>query len=538
MSGPSLRESPDRARNNFPKCPLHLIEKTSGAPLRHLRKQSPVVPTIDKQMGKLDPRFHLAAIVDSSGDPIISMDLDGNVISWNRAAERVFGYTAGEMIGNPMLKLAPPELHREEESNIQKIQSGERIEQVETFRLRKNGERFPAIVTISPVYEQAGRVVGASVITRETSDRKRDEVNRLRLAAIVESADDAIISKDLNGTVMSWNHAACRMFGYSEDEMIGTSIRRLIPANLQFEEDEILRRLRAGDRIDHYETKRLRKDGSLIEVSVTISPIKDSSGNVKGASKIARDISDRRRMEELLVQSEKLAATGRMAAAIAHEINNPLEALINLIFLAREETPESSRAYQHLVTAEEELERLSHLARQTLGYYRDTGRPSDLVLHGLIENVLTIYKSKMISVGISVDARFNDLQKITANRGELIQVFSNLIDNAIDSMSSGGSLLISTRTLMSATGDGIQIAIQDTGTGISQENLPKVFEPFFTTKGDLETGIGLWVTKQLIEKRGGQISISSTTEPGKSGTTVTVFIPFSFSPTNSRTENQ
>jgi len=316
------------------------------------------------------------------------------------------------------------------------------------------------------------------------------------------------------------------MFGYSSKEMIGQPILRLIPTELYYEEEEILRKLRAGERVDHYETRRTRKDGSSIEVSVTISPIKDESGRVIGASKIARDISDRKRMERLLVQAEKIAATGRMAAAVAHEINNPLEAVMNLIYLARQNTPASSQAHQYLTTADEELGRVSHIARQTLGYYRDTSSPTEVHLHDLIENVLAIYRSRLLAWEISVDTQFNDLKKILVSRGEFIQVFSNLITNAIDAMASGGSLHLSARTLMSATGDGIQVVIRDTGSGIRQEYLEKIFEPFFTTKGDLGTGIGLWVTKQLIEKRGGRIWVASNTDPGKSGTAVTLFVPF------------
>ena len=174
----------------------------------------------------------------------------------------------------------------------------------------------------------------ADVKTADTIDHAR-----FHLAAIVDSADDAIISKNLNSIIQSWNEAARKMFGYTADEMIGQSILQLIPDDLKYEEDEILEKLRAGQRIDHYETVRRRKDGSLIHVSVTISPIRDETGRVIGASKIARDISDRKRVEKLLLQSEKLAATGRMAAAIAHEINNPLESVMNLIFLARQDTP-------------------------------------------------------------------------------------------------------------------------------------------------------------------------------------------------------
>ncbi|MFZ1015605.1 MAG: ATP-binding protein, partial [Terracidiphilus sp.] len=321
-------------------------------------------------------------------------------------------------------------------------------------------------------------------------------------------------------------HGAVRMFGYTTEEMVGQSILRLIPDDLHYEEDEILRKLRAGDRVDHYNTVRMTKNGEPFEVSVTISPIRDASGKVIGASKIARDISDRRRMERLLIQSEKLAATGRMAAAIAHEINNPLESLINLIFLAKKNSPPGGKAHAHLQTAEQEVERIAHIARQTLGYYRDTGLPTEVHLHALIENVLTVYRAKLLASDIAVDTRFNDIQKISVSRGELLQVFSNIITNAIDAMHGGGTLNITTRKIAGPSGDGIQTVIRDSGVGIRREYLEKIFEPFFTTKGNLGTGIGLWIARQLAERRGGQISVASSTENGCSGTSVTIFVPF------------
>jgi PAS domain S-box-containing protein len=473
-----------------------------------------------------DPRFHLAAIVDSFDDPIISKDLNGTITSWNGAAARLFGYSADEIIGQSILRLIPPELHHEEEDILRKLRAGERIDHYETVRVTRNGHKISVSVTISPIKDDRGRVIGASKITRDISERRHQDEIRFQLAAIVDSADDAIVSKDLNGIVRSWNAGAGRMFGYTADEMIGQSILRIIPEELRYEEDEILRKLRAGERVDHYETRRRKKNSEIIPVSVTISPIRDGAGLVVGASKIARDISDRKRMEALVIQGEKLAATGRMAAAIAHEINNPLESLINLVFLARQESAVEGKAYRYLLTAEEELERVSHLARQTLGYYRDTGTPAEVHLHVLLENVLTVYNARLLSTNISVDTHFNDLQKILVSKGEMIQVFSNIIANAIDAMRLGGSLQISTRNIFSTTGDGVQTTIQDNGSGIQPENLARIFEPFFTTKGDLGSGIGLWVAKQLVERRGGQISVTSSTERGNSGTSVTIFMPF------------
>ncbi len=160
---------------------------------------------------------------------------------------------------------------------------------------------------ISPVKDATGKIVGASKLARAISERKEYDHSRFQLAAIVDSADDAIVSKDLNGIVRTWNQGAVRMFGYTSEQMVRQSILGLVPENLHCEEDEILRKIRAGERVDHYETIRLKKSGEHIEVSVTISPITDASGRVIGASKIARDISDRKRMERaLLSMSQRL----------------------------------------------------------------------------------------------------------------------------------------------------------------------------------------------------------------------------------------
>ena len=473
-----------------------------------------------------DPRSQLAAIVDSSDDPIISKDLSGRIISWNRAAERLFGYTSDEILGKSILTLIPPDRQNEEDQFISRLSSGERIEHFETVRMRKDGSRVPVSITISPVLDAAGRVVGSSRIARDLTARNQNAESRFRLAAIVDSADDAIVSKDLNGIVRTWNDGARRTFGYTAEEMVGTPILRLIPPELQHEEDDILAKIRAGERIEHYETVRVRKNGERIQVSVTISPIFDESRRIIGASKIARDISDRKRLERLLIDAEKLAANGRMAAAIAHEINNPLESLMNLIYLARQTTPPESRAHGYLATAEEELERVSHIARQTLGYYRDTGSPVPLYLHDLLENVLTVYQAKLISTNVLTDVHFDDTRQIVLRKGEMLQVFSNIIANAVDAMKRGGKLTISTSIVNHGSAEGVEVVLADTGTGIKPEQLERVFEPFFTTKGEVGTGVGLWVARQLVTKRGGDINITSSTEPGRTGTQVTIFLPF------------
>ncbi len=469
----------------------------------------------------------LAAIISSSDDAIISKDLNGIISIWNDGARRIFGYEPDEIVGQSILRLIPEELHHEEDFILAKIRAGERVEHFETIRVRKDGERFPVAVTISPVKDDSGTIVGASKIARDISDRRRAEESRLRLAAIVDSADDAIISMDLNGIITSWNEGARRIFGYEGSEIVGQSVLRLVRENLRYEEEEILRKLGAGERIDHYETTRVARDGSTREVSITISPIRNSLGEVVGGSKIARDISSRKKIERMAIQAEKIAATGRMAAAVAHEINNPLASVLNLIYLARQDEASKEEIRNYLHIAEAELERVSHIARQTLGFYRDSGSPSDVYLHELMDSVLSVYKSKLFGHGAVVEARFDDLRKIRVRSGEVVQVFSNIVANAIDAMPDGGKLRISIAPSEQLEKDGLKIIITDTGHGIPREFIGRVFEPFFTTKGDLGNGIGLWIAKQLIERHGGQISISSSTGAGDSGTVVTIFLPFS-----------
>jgi len=468
----------------------------------------------------------LEAIVDSCQDAIISKDLTGIITSWNPAAQRMFGYTPDEAIGRSILLLIPDELHSEEAEILRSLSAGRRIERHETVRVAKDGKRLSLSLTISPIRDGEGRIIGASKIAHDIAEEKRSQEARGRLAAIVAYSEDAIISEDLGGIVTSWNDSARRMFGYTQEEMIGESIFRIVPRELHSEEREMLRRMRTGERIDHFETVRLAKDGSRIDVSLTISPVCDESGRVIGTSKIARDISARKKMENMLLQSEKIAATGRMAATIAHEINNPLEAVMNLVFLARQSSQSGSEAHRYLVTAENEVDRVSRIARTTLGYYRDRGTPTQLYLQEVIETALHIYSSKLKAQRISTECEFRQNRPVPLRKGEMMQVFSNIFANSIDAMPGGGALHIRVSDATGESGDCVQATIEDNGVGIEEQNIAHIFEPFFTTKPETGTGIGLWVTKRLIEDSGGQIAVSSSTEPGHSGTRLAIILPY------------
>ncbi len=349
-------------------------------------------------------------------------------------------------------------------------------------------------------------------------------VKRLgELAAIVESSDDAIISKDLNGIINSWNAAATRILGYTSEEIIGKSILTLIPEHLHSDEPIIIGRIRAGQRIEHFETVRRTKSGELLDVSLTISPIKDERGNIIGASKILRDISTRKRLETSLLQAEKIAATGRMAATIAHEINNPLEAVLNLLYLLRPVvTSDEGRAY--LNTAEVELNRVAHIAKQTLGYYREHSSAVSISVSDLVEHALTVYGPRCSASNIEVARCLDSKTKLIVRRGEMMQVISNLLANSIYAMPQGGRLSVCVSEIQTPD-PGVVLTIEDNGVGIPPQNLDRVFEAFFTTRQTIGTGIGLFVAKQFVEGHGGSIAIESSTDPKSHGTKLSVFLP-------------
>jgi len=242
----------------------------------------------------------LAAIVGSSDDAIIGKDLNGIITDWNSAAEELFGYTAEEVIGRHISTIAPPGREGEMADIIRRISKGERVYHFETQRRHKDGHLVDISLTVSPIHDLDGRVVGASKIARDIGEEKRGRAQRGLLAAIVNSSDDAIISKDLDGIVTSWNAAAERLFGYSADEMVGKPIFAIAVPGREEDMRAILERIRRGERVEHYETQRRHKDGSIKDISLTVSPIYDGHGRMIGASKISRDISERRLAEQRL----------------------------------------------------------------------------------------------------------------------------------------------------------------------------------------------------------------------------------------------
>jgi PAS domain S-box-containing protein len=347
-----------------------------------------------------------------------------------------------------------------------------------------------------------------------------------RLAAIVETSDDAIIGETVEGVVTSWNSGAERIFGYPAQEMLGQSISRLACVGGENDMTAILDQVRRGQRVDHYETMRRRKDGREIAVSLTVSPIRSSSGEIVGASKIARDISSQKQAEKALRIAEKLAAVGRLASSIAHDINNPLAAATNLLFLLENENL-SEEGKHYLATAERELSRIAHITAQALGFYRSRGEPVWLSVATILDDALALHHDRCNALGIKVSRDYDSAPQIFCRPGELRQVMVNLVGNALDAMSSGGRLQLRIRrtTDWIKGGRALSIAVADTGGGMSAETRRRLFEPFYTTKEGSGSGLGLWVCADIVGKYEGRISMRSNEVPGRNGSVFMLVLP-------------
>lgn len=272
-----------------------------------------------------------AAIVTSSADAILGTSLDGTIESWNMACERLFGRSAAEMIGQPVSEIVPAELCNEEKAIRARAAAGEAIENFETVLLSRHGGPIEVSITLSPIHGANGIIIGTSLIVRDISQAKQAERGAAMLAAIVASSSDGVVSKTLSGMVTSWNKSAERIFGYSEQEMLNQSIRRIIPDERQAEEDSILATVMSGNMIDNFETVRIRKDGVPIDVSVTVSPVRDHTGRIVGASKIVRDITDQRQTQQQL-------------RALLAEVNHRSKNLLSLVqAIARQMTRQGKR---------------------------------------------------------------------------------------------------------------------------------------------------------------------------------------------------
>jgi PAS domain S-box-containing protein len=479
----------------------------------------------------------LTALVDASDDAIIATGLDGVVRSWNRGAERLFGYATAEAIGRPGPRFDPPVRD-----------DVDRLDGHEAWGRHRDGGRTRVRVTVAPIHDPAGRRVGALTIARAVIERRPD-VAAQQLAAIVESCDDAIIGKTLDGTIVSWNRGAEQLYQYTETEVLGRHIDLLAPPDRPGEVAEILARLRRGERVDHFETERVRKDGTRVAVSVTVSPVRDAAGEIVGASAIARAIGERRRLEverarlleqerEMHVVTERARAEAEQAsrakdeflAMVSHELRTPLAAVAAWLHVLRAKRDDPALVQRAVDAADRNtrlmtkiVDDLLDVSRFVAGQIAVDRHPVDVppVVEAVLDAMRGVAEQKGVVIESTVDPWTGP---VLADAERLHQVLGNIVGNAVKFTPSGG------RVDVRAWNDGSHatILVTDTGRGIPPDFLPHVFEAFRqadpgSARHHGGLGLGLAIVRHLVALHDGTVTAESPGD-GK-GARFTVRLP-------------
>jgi PAS domain S-box-containing protein len=499
-----------------------------------------------------DHAARLAAIMDSSDEAIITTDRDGVVTAWNGAAEKLFGYASGDAIGQPIADLiVPPDRLDEDRDIAARIGRGESIERLPTVRRTRDGHRLFIAVTLSPIRDGRGRVTGTAQLARDVTEQRRADEVRARLAAIVESSADAVISKDLDGVIQSWNPGAEKLFGYSAAEAVGRHITMIVPPERRAEEEEVLAHVRRGEKVDHFETVRIAKDGRRIEISLTVSPVRNAAGDIIGASKIARDISAQRRAAaeraDLLAREqaarEEAEALNRskdqFLAILSHEMRTPLNAIFGWARIIHDERLDpalrargaevilrNARAQLRLV------EDLLDMSRIITGAMRLDLSVVELdgVVASAVDSVRPAATAKDLWLELRLEA---DGVTVLGAPDRLQQVVWNLVMNAVKFTPAGGRVEVTVRKR-----DGYaDVVVRDTGEGIAADVLPYVFDRFrqadsTTTRTHGGLGIGLALVRHLVDLHGGTVQAESD-GPGR-GAAFTVTLPLARSAAGER----
>ena len=470
------------------------------------------------------------AILETALDCIITIDQEGRITEFNPAAEQIFGYCRAEAMGREIAELIiPPSLRESHRRGLRHyLATGEGPvlgRRIEITARRADSTEFPVELAITRVPGDGPPTFTGYI--RDITERRRAEAARAYLAAIVNSSDDAIVGETLEGIITSWNNGAERMFGYTAAEAVGQQICLIIPPERHGEEEQLLERVRRGERIEHFETVRLRKDATHIDVSLTVSLIKDSEGHIIGASKIARDITARKRAEEALEKAQaelahvtRVMTMGELTSSIAHEVNQPLAALVTnanacLRWLASQ-PPNLDEARECLPRIIRDGNRASEVITRIRSLVRKSSPAKErLDLGEMIQEVLAIINAEARRQGVVMRTELDaGLPPVRGDRVQLQQVVLNLVMNAIEAMKEVADrprgLLIKTRPDASSQ---VLVAVQDNGVGLHEQNVERVFEAFYTTKAE-GMGMGLAISRWIIEAHGGRLWAAASSGHG------------------------
>jgi PAS domain S-box-containing protein len=495
-------------------------------------------------------------LLETLPDAIVAVDHDGVILQVNSQAQELFGYERSELIGQKVEMLVPEDYrgrHHHHRENFAKAPKTRRMgAELDLYGRRHDGSEFPVEISLSPVSTEKGGFVLSAI--RDITDRKRiaeelrranEELHRRtaeqlgeyrsRLALIIDSSEDAILSKDLDGTITSWNKGAERIYGYTPEEVVGKHISLLIPTDRPNEIPQILRRVALGERIDHHESVRVTKDGRRLDVSVSVSPLRNAAGDIVGASVIARDVTAQKRTEGQLRQSQKMEAIGRLAGGVAHDFNNVLGIINACAEFLRDRIDPAAEPSIYVENIRKAIGRGTSLTKQLLAFSRTSAvQPRVLDLNERLRDI-----SKLLRPLLGEDVQILVVPRTTsavieADPGQLDQIVVNLAVNARDAMPRGGKFILETGAITldegfaaqdqtMVPGKYVMLAVSDTGTGMTEGTVARIFEPFFTTKeAGKGTGLGLATVYGIVKQSGGHIKVYS--EPGQ-GTTFKIYLP-------------
>jgi PAS domain S-box-containing protein len=475
----------------------------------------------------------LRVTLASIGDGVISTDADGRVTFLNGVAEELTGWPQTEAAGRPLddvFKIVN-EYTRDPADNpaLRALREGHVVELVnDTLLIARDGTERPISDSAAPIRDAAGATLGAVLVFRDVTEEKHAFATRARLAAIVESSDDAIVSKTLDGVILSWNAGAERLFGYTPEEAVGKSIRLIIPPERHDEEQEVLARIRRGERVEHFDTVRVTKSGRRLDISLTVSPVRDGSGRIIGASKVGRDVTDRKRAEEALREADR--RKDEFIALLAHELRNPLAPLRNGLQVLRMAAGDlhavaqartmMDRQLGHMVRLIDDLLDISRINQNKMELRRSRVLLAD-VISSAVETARPLIDAagQELTVALPPEPVFLD-----ADLTRLAQVFSNLLTNSAKYTERGGRIWLSAEL---QEGD-VVVAVRDTGIGIPADALSSIFDMFSQVGRTIERstgglGIGLALVRGLVEMHDGVV-VAASDGPGK-GSTFTVKLP-------------
>jgi PAS domain S-box-containing protein len=483
---------------------------------------------------------HLAAIVESSLSGIVSKDLNGVVTSWNAAAERIFGYSAAEMVGHPIRELIPPDRRHEEDEILSQIRAGKRVDHLETVRRRKDGKLIHTSITVSPIKNPEGKVIGVSKIVRDITERKRTEADLIaseeRFRLMVDGARDyAIVVLDAEGRINAWNSGAERIYGYATQEIVGQHFSIFhTPEELENRKAERLLRAASVKTRVADEGWLVRKDGSRFWADITLTALPHDDGALRGFCHVTRDMTERQELEKKFNELQKRELATQLTTGVAHRFNNILcEILVNSE-LALAELPEDHALRQYLEPIKASGERAARITKQLLSFSPQlTSAPLVFDLSAALREMEPALRANLkenTKLALHLDA---PIAMVNLDPEQLKVLTTHLTANAIEAMPDGGTLVIRvTKAKIEKTGvvtfaelppgDYVRLTFTDTGKGMNNETKAHLFEPFFTTKGPSRDGLGLAVCQSIIRQSRGHVQVS--TNPGQ-GTSIDIYFP-------------